>query len=199
MRKKLSNIERIEQCVKEGKPINSEQEAALQNKSVLKTLEDELEKIHGLLKCGSEDVLWLFSMMFQTPQHCFLQCMHQSSIEYASPVARQLLRERLSSCALFRRPVVDEERALALATARSSQADVPPPPAVEVAPPVPSGCVLLGFIARASVHRCAQMSLNATLMAGEALSESWDGLGACLRSAETSTTARGNREKKALL
>lgn len=45
VRKKLSNIDRIETQQKECKPINSEQEAALQNKVLLKALEDELSKI----------------------------------------------------------------------------------------------------------------------------------------------------------
>lgn len=45
VKKKLANIERIEAAQREGKPMNSEQEQALLNKSVLKAVEEELLKI----------------------------------------------------------------------------------------------------------------------------------------------------------
>lgn len=56
MRKKLGNIEKIEMAQKEGKYINSEQEAALGNKTVLKALEEELSKVLDGLKCAPGEI-----------------------------------------------------------------------------------------------------------------------------------------------
>jgi hypothetical protein len=53
VRKKLNNIEKTERSRDEGKPLNSDQEAALASKPGLEALADELEKLVVQIKCAA--------------------------------------------------------------------------------------------------------------------------------------------------